>query len=103
MRHNENSANEDQLGSLHRAVTGAFERKLSLMMEQLEINPEDALFILDERAITAAGNWVLKNEISYAEPEQVANSPLAKKLAEIRSIQSGKTIEFTDESKEADG
>ena len=101
MRNNSKSATEDQLGSLHSAVTGAFQRKLDLMLDAIKENPEDALFILDERAISAAGNWVLKNEISFAAPEQEATSPLRKSLEAIKERHSGKVIPFTDE--EANG
>ena len=102
VRNNKNSATEDQLGELHKAVTGAFRRKIELMLAEIEKNPDDAMFVLDEKAIAAAGNWVLKNEISYAAPESVEDDPLKKSLDKIRLKQKGRVISFVDE-KESHG
>lgn len=102
MKTNKNSATEDQLGVLHSAITRAFQRKINVMLEVAD-DPEKAdeiLFAIDEKTLSAAANWVLKNEITCQQPEVDAQSSLSKSLAAIKAKQKGKVINFTD-AKEA--
>jgi len=101
MKGNKNSASEDMLGTLHKAVTTAFTRRVDDMLTKCEEAPDEIQFIIDEKFLTAASNFLHKNEIGASLPEQDAVSPLAKSLAEIKERQRGKVLSFTDEKKEA--
>lgn len=102
MKTNKNSSTEDQLGVLHSSITRAFQRKIDVMLEVAD-DPEKAdeiLFAIDEKTLSAAANWVIKNDITCAQPEVDEQSQLKKSLDAIKAKQSGKVINFTD-AKEA--
>lgn len=100
---NKHSATEDAMGVLHNAVTKAFTKKIDRMLEEADEKPEDMLFIIDERTLNAAANFLKNNDIVCSTPESDEASPLAKSLAAIRAKQKAKVIPFTDEAKEANG
>ena len=113
MKNNQNSATEDTLGFLHSAVTRGFLAKMQVSLEQfdaakalydqalLDEDPDamaaaesQMMMSLDERTLTAAGKWVLANEITYATPEDNGASPLKSQLDAIKERQKSKTIPF---------
>jgi hypothetical protein len=100
---NKNAATEDAMGVLHNAVTRAFTKKVDRMLQESEEKPEDMLFIIDEKTLNAAANFLKNNEITCALPESDEASPLAKSLAAIRAKQKAKVIPFVDEMKGAHG
>lgn len=100
MKANKNSASEDMLGTLHKAVTTAFTRRVDDMLTKCEESPDEIQFIIDEKFLTAASNFLHKNDIGSSLPEQDAKSPLAQKLADIKEKQQGRVLSFTD-AKEA--
>lgn len=100
MKGNKNSASEDMLGTLHKAVTTAFQRRVDDMITKCDETPEEVQFIIDEKFLTAASNFLHKNEVGASLPEQNETSPLAVRLAALKEKQLGKVLSFTD-NKEA--
>ena len=96
MKGNKNSASEDMLGTLHKAVTTAFQRRVDDMLTKCEDAPEEVQFIIDEKFLTAASNFLHKNEVGASLPEQNETSPLAVSLAAVKAKHSGKVLSFTD-------
>lgn len=109
---NKNSSTEDAMGTLHNAVTRAFTKKIDYMLNrvdsieqegELSENKDDIPFIIDEKTLNAAANFLKNNDITCALPEQNEASPLAQSLAAIRAKQAGKVLAFTDDRQVAHG
>lgn len=107
MKHNKNSATEDQVGLIHNAVTKIWQKKLDLIEQEVdklldggdEESVMSALFMMDERTLNGAGKWATTmNEVSFALPEDQKGSKLNDSLERIKKKQRGKVISFTDEA-----
>lgn len=96
MSSNKNAATEDALGTLHKAVTTAFQRRVDDMLVQADKVPDEIQFVIDEKFLNAAANFLKMNEITCALPETNATSPLAQSLQAIKDKQKGKVLTFTD-------
>lgn len=99
---NSNSASEDSVGRIHSGINKAFEMSLEHMLNQMEeaIASEDPVAFamsVNDRLLTSATKWVAYNEVGCSVPEQVAESPLSKKLKAVRDSQQGKVLSFTKE------
>lgn len=101
MKSNKNSASEDMLGTLHKAVTKAFQKRVDHMLDECEEKPEEVQFIIDEKFLTAASNFLHKNEVGASLPEMDETTALSKSLQAVKSKHSGKVLAFTDEKREA--
>ena len=111
MKHNNKAATEDQVGLIHSAVTRIWQKKLDIMEDAVDkmLKPDEngkldedaimnAMFLMDEKALTGAGNWAAKlNEVTYALPEEQKGNKLHSTLESIKKKQGGKLINFHDE------
>jgi hypothetical protein len=104
MKSNQNSATEDQVGELHKAVTEGYKRIITSMVDNYDKalgsdDPkvrEEAQFMLDSRDLNAAAKWVSMNGIgSLAEAER-EGSKLKQALDKIKSKHHNNVIDFTD-------
>lgn len=93
---NKNAATEDAMGTLHNAVTRAFTKKIDHMLLKAEEEPDDLAFIIDEKTLNAAANFLKNNDITCALPEADATNPLTRSLAAIRAKQGAKVLPFTE-------
>ena len=80
------AATEAQVGRIHQLATTIYEKKLELILKQMEDDPENAEFIGDLRTIQAADKWAQYNEIKSVLPTEQENNPLKAKLAEIKAF-----------------
>lgn len=97
---------EDQIGILHELITRCHTIKAKSMMEHVEDleneghDAEEIALAINSRDLMTMQKWVEYNGVACVTAKDDVESPLAKKLAELKKKNEGKVISFED-AKEA--
>lgn len=94
---NPNSASEGRVGGIHEKITEIHELSLDSLLKLAKDNPEEAMYVFDNRVVDRAQKWVEYNQIGPQLAEE-SDTELSRKLKRIRETQKGKIIQFTDEA-----
>lgn len=104
---NKNSSSEDDIGLLHSIITKCHTLKSKSMLEAAKelmyegYTAEEIAIAINSRDLMSAQKWVEYNQVGCLVAEDDETSELSKDLKKLKSIQSGKIVDFKDLSKEA--
>ena len=102
LKSNKHASSEDAVGRVHAAITKIHEKKLELMLEQVEGLSEedkgDAVFILDTSSINSAMKWTEMQQVGCQAPEKSETTPLGKRLAAVHQLQKDRDIPISLEN-----
>lgn len=78
-------ASEAEVGRLHAKVTKIFNMSLDQVIAKLEEDDCDVAFAVDPKLLNTIIKFIADNKMFTVADEEDVESPLAKKLAEIRA------------------